>query len=471
MKILLPILLLLLTGCSTPYMVDWGRDAADIFTLTYEWGAGTKARMGPFAWGCGVTYCSTGLRGGVLVSDKEGMPVLPSDCPSTSGSYDGSLFGIYNYESFQPFSSKVTFNRHKRIKAGVEYNSVANELENIGIPFYQSDYYSWRYDLFPDYTFPPYYTQIEVFVAFILGLRVGFNPGELLDFIVGWTTLDLCHDDVAEKEALEEAEKAAKKAKMQKQALQNLQAKTISFDSKSFFDALRKDKKEEIKLFLQAGMNPNSIDDLGLSAIVYPIRRNDLDTVKSFFKHGADIEFMDKAGRTPLILALCFGVCFHPEDTRIDIVDYLLSKGADVNIKTKTDKQIPILMSVFYGQYKTTERLLLFGADPNVSDGPTRKTPLHWAVRGIPPHEGKFDYLPIIKLLIKHGADIDHIDDEGFTLLHWACHDGQKKNAKFLIENGVDPNVKNKQGEKPIDIAREKGFVDIVKLLGKATRK
>jgi hypothetical protein len=42
----------------------------------------------------------------------------------------------------------------------------------------------------------PFYTQIEVAGGFIATLRVGFNPGELLDFIVGWTTIDLFGDDL-----------------------------------------------------------------------------------------------------------------------------------------------------------------------------------------------------------------------------------------------------------------------------------
>jgi hypothetical protein len=28
-------------------------------------------------------------------------------------------------------------------------------------------------------------------------VRCGFNPGELLDFILGWTTIDIFKDDIA----------------------------------------------------------------------------------------------------------------------------------------------------------------------------------------------------------------------------------------------------------------------------------
>ena len=36
-----------MTGCATPYMIDRGRDAGDIFTATIGKGSGVKARLGP----------------------------------------------------------------------------------------------------------------------------------------------------------------------------------------------------------------------------------------------------------------------------------------------------------------------------------------------------------------------------------------------------------------------------------------
>jgi hypothetical protein len=46
-----------------------------------------------------------------------------------------------------------------------------------------------------------YYTQLEAVAAIVPGLRVGFNPAELLDFLLGWTSLDLFKDDVGSRPA------------------------------------------------------------------------------------------------------------------------------------------------------------------------------------------------------------------------------------------------------------------------------
>ena len=48
-------------------------------------------------------------------------------------------------------------------------------------------------ELVPD---PSYYNQIEAVIGVGPSLRLGFNPGELLDFILGWTTIDIYKDDL-----------------------------------------------------------------------------------------------------------------------------------------------------------------------------------------------------------------------------------------------------------------------------------
>lgn len=44
-----------------------------------------------------------------------------------------------------------------------------------------------------------YYTEVQVAVGVGFMIRLGVNPGEFLDFLLGFTTLDLYGDDVAGK--------------------------------------------------------------------------------------------------------------------------------------------------------------------------------------------------------------------------------------------------------------------------------
>lgn len=48
-----------------------------------------------------------------------------------------------------------------------------------------------------------YLTQIEVSTGIGGTLRFGFNPFELLDFILGWTTIDIFSDDIIKAKKVE----------------------------------------------------------------------------------------------------------------------------------------------------------------------------------------------------------------------------------------------------------------------------
>lgn len=39
--------------------------------------------------------------------------------------------------------------------------------------------------------------QFEVALGFVVGVRAGLNLAEITDFVLGWTTLDICGDDIA----------------------------------------------------------------------------------------------------------------------------------------------------------------------------------------------------------------------------------------------------------------------------------
>jgi ankyrin repeat protein len=96
------------------------------------------------------------------------------------------------------------------------------------------------------------------------------------------------------------------------------------------------------------------------------------------------------------------------------------------------------------------------GAEINVVERRS-ESPLHWAVAS-----GSRDKVDI---LIAQGAEIDIKDDLGKTPLSWAvCHNFLAI-AELLLHNGADPYTQNQDGISLIEIAKEKGFKEIVKLL------
>lgn len=60
---------------------------------------------------------------------------------------------------------------------------------------------------------------------------------------------------------------------------------------------------------------------------------------------------------------------------------------------------------------------------------------------------------PLIELMLRHGADINHQNHRGDTALHRLAAAGGPT-ATFLVERGADALLPNKEGKTPYDIAR-----------------
>ncbi len=89
------------------------------------------------------------------------------------------------------------------------------------------------------------------------------------------------------------------------------------------------------------------------------------------------------------------------------VIDFLRQNLPDINSFTVEEK--PLLVSaVMSDNYRVTEFILKNGGDPNIVMG-SRQTPLHFASYS----------LPIVKLLLKHGADPNAGGDDGRPLLGW----------------------------------------------------
>nr|XP_057906082.1 protein phosphatase 1 regulatory subunit 27 [Doryrhamphus excisus] len=60
--------------------------------------------------------------------------------------------------------------------------------------------------------------------------------------------------------------------------------------------------------------------------------------------------------------------------------------------------------------------------------------------------------LEVVKLLVKHGADVHQRDEDGWTPLHMACSDSFPEIASYLLSIGASTEAENESGEKPADL-------------------
>ncbi len=117
----------------------------------------------------------------------------------------------------------------------------------------------------------------------------------------------------------------------------------------------------------------------------------------------------------------------------------------------------PLGLACYFGHIKTAEYLIKAGA---VVNSPSRNS------LGAPPilSAAAAGHVKIVMLLIKHNANPNARENNGFTPLHAAAQNGDTEMVRSLLFNGADMTICAHQGELPIDLAIEGGHTDAAAL-------
>ncbi len=295
---------------------------------------------------------------------------------------------------------------------------------------------------------------------------------------------------------------------------------TNRFGGTALIPASEHGHTETVRILINAGVPVDHVNDLNWTAMLEAIvlgngSADHVDVVRQLIGAGADTSIRDGDGRTPRALAAARG--YDQIVALIDDRDEIRERGQRLikaartgdlarverlldqhaSIAARDSSGATALVAAAYGNHlDIAERLLTAGADPNakdetvqsayliatseVGDDPRllRLTLKHGAdVRSLDSWKGTGliraadrGFHRVIKVLLDTDIDIDHVNRIGYTALHEAVILGDggpshQRTVAALVAAGVDQSVEDPNGDTALDVARARGYTEIVTLL------
>lgn len=192
------------------------------------------------------------------------------------------------------------------------------------------------------------------------------------------------------------------------------------------------------------------------------IKKNTIK-IEQLLQSGVDINTQQPAsGTTVLMIASSYYYYDH-------MVEYLISNGANVNLKDSEGKTA--LLWASSNSLENATILISNGAKVNESanDG---MTPFIQATLGF--SSGKVP-IEMCELLRKNGANINaELNRQSalkWTALHYAAVNGDAELVKYLIKHGANVNKATGEGSTPLFLAKLGEYDEVIKILKNAGAK
>ncbi|XP_071743996.1 death-associated protein kinase 1 isoform X3 [Lepeophtheirus salmonis] len=203
-----------------------------------------------------------------------------------------------------------------------------------------------------------------------------------------------------------------------------------------------------LKALANKGANIGLVDNQGDSAVYWAARQGHEDIIQYLVSQGVHINQQNKTGESCLHTACKYG--HHA------VVEYLSKTHINLDLQ---DSHLDSAMHVacWHGFPKIVQTLCQAGANANLrnEDG---ETALHAAAsRG---------HLECLKGLVEDSkVEIDEKDVYGNTPLLLSIRRHYTNVAMYLLHNGVDFDIVNKNGDSPIHIASSEGLLGLAQSL------
>ncbi|XP_016055268.1 PREDICTED: ankyrin repeat domain-containing protein 55 [Miniopterus natalensis] len=248
---------------------------------------------------------------------------------------------------------------------------------------------------------------------------------------------------------------------------------------------------DTVKLLLKMGASVNTQDARGRTSLCLAAYLGWLEGCLSLLRNGAKHHIPDKNGRLPLHAATA------EPDVRLLTVLVQQSSLSEVN-RQDSEGMTPLHWAAFHNQPQHTQILLKKGADPTLVDKDFQ-TALHWAVQSgnralcsiiLSHHRGpsiiNYDdgsgktcmhmaaaagFSDIITELARvPECNLQALDVDDRTPLHWAAAAGKAECVRSLLDLGADSNLRDINESAPLAYALCGGHAACVRLLSRESR-
>jgi len=194
-----------------------------------------------------------------------------------------------------------------------------------------------------------------------------------------------------------------------------------------------------VSSLLDKGVGVDSLDDsINKTALQYAAISGYKDVAELLLDKGADVDARSSDFFTPLYYAA--------QNDHMEIIQLLIARGADVNAKNNKDQTaLDIAM-----RENHKEIVELLAKVTNISS-------IHAAAQ--------LGDLEKVKAFLEEGMDVNAKDENGQTSFHIAVSNNHKDIAELLIKQGADVNAKDKYNYTPLYYAMFNIDKDMVRLL------
>lgn len=193
--------------------------------------------------------------------------------------------------------------------------------------------------------------------------------------------------------------------------------------------------EEMIALLVKRGASVN----LFTAAVTANVGR-----VRAFLKRKSAATGKDDNNMTPLHYAALSGLGDRFAAQYREIANLLLDAGGDGDARETIGPypNTPVLHFAAWKNFAVAETLLSRGCNPNLGFGNCL-----WREPG-----------PMAELFLSHGADVNGREPSGQPLLHSRIHWNLPSVALWLLKNGADPNLTDKEGNTALHEAAWRGI-------------